>query len=85
VEGRRAQRSAVDALVVGECDAGVAALDEAGAEPGLHAELTQRLLDRGARIEAHVRRDRVPALDDHDPARTIFAQDDAQTRRHLGG
>ncbi len=48
----------LDTFAVGQRDAGCIQRGNAGTEPGLHAELAQRLLDDGTGTRAHIGSDR---------------------------
>ena len=56
---------------------------DAGAEPGFHTELAQRVLDDRPRTRAHVGSDRVVPVDDDDARLCILAEDRAQSRGHF--
>ena len=72
-----------DVFAVGKRDAGFVERGDAGAEPGLHTELAQGVLDDGAGTFAHVGRDRAVAVDDDDAGLGILAEDFAKPRRHF--
>ena len=71
-------------FAVGKRDAGFVERRDAGAEPGLHTELAQGVLDDGAGAFAHIGCDRLVAVDDDDARLGILAEDFAQSRGHLG-
>ena len=68
----------------GKRDAGFVERGDAGAEPGLHAELAQGILDDRAGTFAHIGSDRIVAVDDDDARLGILAEDRAKPRGHLG-
>ena len=70
-------------FAVGERDAGLIERGDADTEPGLHAELAQRILDDRARTFAHIGSDRIVAIDNDDTRLRIFAEDRAKPRGHL--
>ena len=72
-------------FAVGKRDAGFVERCDAGAEPGLHAELAQGVLNDRTGAFAHIRCDRLVAVDDDDACLGILAEDFAQSRGHLGG
>ena len=70
-------------FAAGQRDAGFVERGDAGAEPGLHAELAQCVLDDGAGTFAHVGRDRAVAIDDDDAHFGVLAEDLAKPRGHF--
>ncbi len=62
--GRPDHGRGLNVLAARQRDAGFVERSDAGAEPGLHSELAQRIFDDGARTRAHVGRNRLVAIDD---------------------
>ncbi|MGY4476655.1 hypothetical protein ACVILL_004069 [Bradyrhizobium sp. USDA 3364] len=74
----------LDMLAVGQRDAGLGDLCDAGSEPAFDPELAHRILDDRTRILAHVGCDRGVAFDDDDARPGVLTEDLPQARRHLG-
>jgi hypothetical protein len=72
-----------DVFAAGKRHAGFIQRRDAGAEPRLHTDLAQGLLNDGARSCAHIGGDRAVALDDDDAGLGILAEDLAKPRRHF--